>query len=70
MNLMFDFGTLDLIGVFIVLLVAFVLVLSGYLYDKNRELRWKTSIQEAIEKKYEKKEENSCNVVQFRRPED
>ena len=67
---MFDFGAMELIGVFILLFTVSVLALCGYLYDKNRELRWRTSIQEAIDKKYEKKEEKVGNVVQFRRPED
>jgi len=55
--------------VFIILFVAFTLALCAYLYDKGRELRWRTSIQEAIGKKHEEKEKNGV-VVQFRRPED
>ncbi len=67
---MFDFGLFEIVGVFILLFGAFFLGLCGYLYDKQRELRWRASIQEAIEKKYEEKEEKAGVVVEFRRPED
>jgi len=70
LNLMFDFGLFELVGVFILLFMAFVLALCGYLYDKKRELRWKAAIQEAVYKKYEEKEEKAGVVVEFRRPED
>jgi len=69
LNFLFDFGPTQLIVVFIILFVAFTLALCAYLYDKGRELRWRTSIQEAIGKKHEEKEKNGV-VVQFRRPED
>ena len=70
MNFLFDFGPTQLIVVFIILFVAFTLALCAYLYDKNRELRWRASIQKAIDKKYEEREEKAGVVVEFRRPED
>ena len=70
MNFLFDFGPTQLIVVFIILLVVFTLALCAYLYDKNRELRWRASIQKAIDKKYEEREEKAGVVVEFRRPED
>lgn len=66
----FSFSGIDVIGVFIVLFVAFNVILCFYFYDKRRELGWKTSIHQAIEKNSDKKPEKAGKVVQFRRPED
>jgi len=66
----FSFSGIDVIGVFIVLLIAFTVILCLYFYDKRRELAWKTSIHQAIEKNSDKKPEKAGKVVQFRRPED
>jgi hypothetical protein len=66
----FSFDGIDVIGAFIVLLVAFAVILCLYFYDKRRELAWKTVIQQAIEKNCDKKPEKEGKVVQFRRPED
>ena len=70
MNPAFSFSGIDVIGVFIVLFVAFSVILCFYFYDKRRELGWKTSIHQAIEKNSDKKPEKAGKVVQFRRPED
>jgi hypothetical protein len=70
LNPAFSFDGIDVIGAFIVLLVAFVVILCLYFYDKRRELAWKTVIHQAIEKNSEKKPEKAGKVVQFRRPED
>ena len=66
----FSFSGIDVIGVFIVLFVAFNVILCFYFYDKRRELDWKTGINQAIEKNSDKKPEKAGKVVQFRRPED
>ena len=66
----FSFSGIDVIGVFIVLFAAFSVILCFYFYDKRRELGWKTSIHQAIEKNSDKKPEKAGKVVQFRRPED
>ena len=66
----FSFDGFGVIGAFIVLLTAFVVILCLYFYDKRRELAWKTVIQQAIEKNCDKKPEKEGKVVQFRRPED
>ena len=66
----FSFTGINVIGAFIILFVAFAVALCLYFYDKRRELGWKTSIHQAIEKNSDKKPEKAGKVVQFRRPED